>query len=286
VAVKDTLRWVRDEWGIFANSDEMTLNEVARWLSHWVPFGARTIAYGSISCALGPLTKKHGASAWCQRQWSKNSLEGIGVIGEVEGAHRVPAGGVMYASNHQSLLDILVLGALLPGDLKWATKRSIMRVPFLGWHLALAGHVPVDRKAGSRAAAETIKRFRTVLEEGETLLVFPEGTRTPDGEVQPFKSGGFYAAVRANVPVVPVALDGTFFMMRKHASDSGDTYKTGQTEKRTVRVCVGEPIKVPREGKEKDKVAFLREATQVAVTEMHRELRAASAWRQSDSTVD
>jgi 1-acyl-sn-glycerol-3-phosphate acyltransferase len=257
----------------------MSAVESARWLSQWVPFGVRMIGYGSISCAIGPLTKDHAASAWCQRRWSQSAMGSIRISADVQGGHRVPAGGLMYASNHQSLLDILVLGATLPGDLKWATKRSIMKVPFLGWHLALAGHVPVDREAGSRAAAETIKRFQTVLEAGKTLLVFPEGTRTPDSWVQPFKNGGFYAAVRAGVPVVPVAIDGTYFMMSKHAADSGST---SEREKRRVYVRIGDPISPPKSGKEKDRVAALRDATQEVVSRMHREIRAASAWSSYD----
>src|SRR5262249_7822847 len=142
----------------------------------------------------------------------------------------------VYCSNHQSLLDILVLGSVLPGDFKWAAKRSLMKIPFLGWHLQLAGHVPVDRSSGSRAAAEVIGRFEQVLRRGLPLLVFPEGTRSEDGVLRSFKNGGFYAAVRAGVPVVPVALDGTHVLMKKHAIDTGDGTM------RTVRVRVGPPV--------------------------------------------
>jgi 1-acyl-sn-glycerol-3-phosphate acyltransferase len=181
----------------------------------------------------------------------------------------------MYATNHQSLVDILVLGAALPGNIKWATKRSIMKVPFLGWHLQLSGHVPVDRKAGNRAAAQAIQRFRRVLEDENQLLIFPEGTRTPDGEVKDFKNGGFYAAVRADKPVVPVALDGTYFLMGKHAVDTGDAH---DLDKRLVRVSIGEPLYPLKEGKEKHRVADLRDRTRAAVVEMHAALRAASPW--------
>ena len=269
MGVKRTLQWAKNEWGIFSRGGEMSAHERVRWLGQWVPFGVRTVLYGSASCAGGWLDPR--VSAWCQREWSKVSLKGVGLTVEISGEHLVPAGGVMYCSNHQSLLDILVLGAVLPGDLKWATKRSIMNVPFLGWHLRFAGHVPVDRQMGSRAAADTIKRFREKLENDEQLLVFPEGTRSQDGLVQPFKNGGFYAAVRAQRPVLPVALDGTFFMMRKHASDSGEV----SDNNRHVRVKIAEPIEPPTTGKEKDRVAWLRDATREVVVSMHQELRAA-----------
>ena len=153
MGIAETIRWAKNEWGIITKGDQMSLQERARWLGDWVPFGARTIVYGSLSLMFGPLTPDHRASLWAMKAWSKKSLQALRIPLEVEGTHLVPSGGLMYASNHQSLVDILVLGAALPGNLKWATKRSIMKVPFLGWHLQLSGHVPVDRRAGSRAAA-------------------------------------------------------------------------------------------------------------------------------------
>lgn len=289
MGISDTLRWAKNEWGILAKGDQMSAAERVRWLRQWVPFGARTVVYGSLSLAFGPLTADHRASLWAMKQWSKSSLAGLNIPYEVEGTHLVPAGGLMYTSNHQSLLDILVLGAALPGNLKWATKRSIMKVPFLGWHLALSGHVPVDRNAGSRAAAEAIKLFTKVLEDDNQLLIFPEGTRTQDGNVQPFKNGGFYAAVRANKPVVPVALEGTYFMMGKHAVDSGSR----DENYRRIRVQIGEPLYPLSSGKEKDRVADLRDRAREAVLAMHRELRIASGdgerWRtasEKDASTD
>ncbi|MEM6786937.1 MAG: lysophospholipid acyltransferase family protein [Myxococcota bacterium] len=270
MGVRETLRWAKGEWGIIAKRDDMSPREMARWVAQWVPFGARTAAYGTVSLTLGPLTSERAASTWAMKAWSRASLDALDVAANLEGAAHVPTGGVLYASNHQSLLDILVLGALLPGDLKWAAKRSLMSIPFLGWHLRLAGHVPVDRRAGRRAAAAVIERFEAVLRDDKPLLVFPEGTRSEDGAVKPFKSGGFYAAVRAGRPVVPVALDGTHRLMDKHAADSGDRREGG----RRVLVAIGAPIHPESEGKERARVERLRDATQETVEAMHRELRA------------
>jgi 1-acyl-sn-glycerol-3-phosphate acyltransferase len=269
MGLRDQLEWIRSEWGIFARRDDMSLAEVMRWLSQWVPFGARTIAYGTVSLTLGPLTPNRSASTWAMRRWSQASLRSLGIDLVVEGASNVPEGGLMYASNHQSLLDILVLGAALPGDLKWAAKRSLMKIPFLGWHLALSGHVPVERKAGKRAAAEAIVRFEQVMRAGKQLLVFPEGTRSADGGVQPFKNGGFYAAARAALPVVPVALHGTHRLMRKHASDTGDV-----APGRVVRVAIGAPIYPAREGKERVVVEDLRDRVHASVVALHGALSA------------
>jgi 1-acyl-sn-glycerol-3-phosphate acyltransferase len=270
MGLRDQLDWAKTEWGIFARRDEMTFGDALRWLSQWVPFGARTMGYATVSLVAGPLTPDRRASTWAMKQWSRACLEGLRISAEIRGAHLVPAGGLTYASNHQSLLDILVLGALLPGDLKWAAKRSLMKIPFLGWHLALSGHVPVERQAGRRAAAEAIRRFEEVLREGKQLLIFPEGTRTQDGDVQEFKNGGFYAAVRANRPVLPVAVEGTFWLMRKHASDTGET---AATRARRVLVEIGEPVWPLTDRKEREQVEDLRDRARASVVRMHAALR-------------
>jgi 1-acyl-sn-glycerol-3-phosphate acyltransferase len=185
---------------------------------------------------------------------------------EASGAENVPPGAFVYCSNHQSIVDILVLGGVLPGDLKWAAKRSLMNIPFLGWHLRLGGHVPVDRRSGARAAAEVISKFEEVLRRGKPLLVFPEGTRSEDGLVRPFKNGSFYAAVRAQVPVVPVALDGTYVLMKKGALD------TGEGQIRRVFVQIGAPLYPRTEGREITRVIDLRDRTHAAVSELHRSI--------------
>ncbi|AUX22229.1 hypothetical protein SOCEGT47_027300 [Sorangium cellulosum] len=238
------------------------------WLAtrQWVPFTARTMAYGTISLTLGPLTRDRSASLWAMRRWCQASARGLDIDIEASGLENVPAGVFVYCSNHQSLLDILVLGAVLPGDFKWAAKSSLMKIPFLGWHLRLAGHVPVDRTVGSRAAAEAIARFEQVLRGGKPLLVFPEGTRSEDGVLRQFKNGGFYAAVRADVPVVPVAVEGTHLLMKKGAIDTGDGTL------RRVRVRVGAPLRARPDGREGARVNDLRVRAHAAVSELYRSL--------------
>lgn len=245
----------------------MKLDEAYRAARHWVPFVGRTIGYGTVSLTLGPLTKERRASLWAMRAWCQTSVRALSIEVEASGLEHVPrAPAFVYCSNHQSLVDILVLGSVLPGDYKWAAKRSLMKVPFLGWHLRLAGHVPVDRNAGSRSAAQVIERFEEVLKRGKPLLVFPEGTRSEDGVVRPFKAGGFCAAVRAGAPVVPVALEGTHKLMKKGAFDLGH----GVT--RHVAVKVGAPLYPRREGSEDSRVDDLRERTYATIVELCRSL--------------
>ena len=245
----------------------MNLREAYRATTHWVPFLGRTVGYGTISLALGPLTRERRASLWAMRAWCKASTRGLNIEVMATGVENVPrSGAFVYCSNHQSLVDILVLGSVLPGDYKWAAKRSLMRIPFLGWHLRLAGHVPVDRGAGSSAAGEAIARFQEVLGRGKPLLVFPEGTRSEDGIVRDFKAGGFYAAVREGVPVVPIAIEGTHRLMRKGAFD------LGHGAMRLVALRIGAPILARSDGSETDRVGALRERTRAAILELHRSI--------------
>lgn len=126
--------------------------------------------------------------------------------------------------------------------------------------------MPVDRHGGARSAAEVIGRFEEVLRRGKPLLVFPEGTRSEDGIMKPFRNGGFYAAVRAGAPVVPVAVEGTSRLMKKGAIDTGDG------RMRLVEVRVGAPLVAQAEGREGPRVNDLRERTYAAVLELHRSI--------------
>jgi 1-acyl-sn-glycerol-3-phosphate acyltransferase len=243
----------------------MRVREAVRATTHWVPFVARTVGYGAISLAIGPLTREHRASLWAMRSWCRSSVRGLDIQVDASGLENVPPDGpFVYCSNHQSLVDILVLGSVLPGDYKWAAKRSLMRIPVLGWHLRLSGHVPVDRGAGREAAAAVVERFREVLSRGKPLLIFPEGTRSEDGIVRPFKGGAFAAAVAANVPVVPIALEGTHQLMKKGAFDLGHGVM------RHVAVKVGTPLHPVAHGGAEDRIDELRERTRATILDMHR----------------
>ena len=261
---KDTLNWARKEWGFFRQGGDIGWGQRSRWIRQWVPFGMRTIGWGTLSVTAGPFTKGR-VSTWCAKKWSQSSAKGLRIYIEATGQENVPEGGFVYASNHESLVDILVLGAALPGDFKWAAKRSVMNVPFLGWHLRLAGHVPVDRNQGKDAALAVMEAFERVLRDDKPLLVFPEGTRTADGNLKAFKNGAFQAAVLSGKPVVPVALKGTFTLMSR---DSVDTGASKDRDDRLVTVRIGKPLYANRVLDDEQSVIDLRDRTRAAVVEM------------------
>lgn len=262
MGLKNSIHWVRTEWGIFRKGGEMGLGERVRWFVQWVPFGMRTIGWGTISLVGGPLTKGR-VSTWAATRWSQSSAKGLNIAIEAEGLDHVPEGGLVYASNHESLIDILILGAALPGDFKWATKRSVMNIPFLGWHLRLAGHVPVDRNKGKDAAKAAVQAFTSVLDDDKPLLVFPEGTRTEDGKLRPFKNGAFEAAVETDSPVLPVAIHGTFSLMSRDEVDTGSSRDPNVN--RLVTVRIGAPLYPVAELSKEDRIADLRDRTRAAI---------------------
>ena len=277
MGLKNTVDWARTEWGIFRRGGEMGWGQRGRWLRQWVPFGARTVGWSALSLTVGPLTRGK-ASTWAAKKWSQSSATGLRIYIEATGQQNVPDGGFVYASNHESLVDILVLGAALPGDFKWAAKRTLMNIPFLGWHLRLAGHVPVDRNKGKDAAVAVTEAFESVLRDEKPLLVFPEGTRTADGKLKAFKNGAFQAAVLAGKPVVPVALRGTFSLMSR---DEVDTGGSKNREDRLVTVKIGEPLYPNLELEAPDAVADLRDRSRAAVVRMLADASATQAVAES-----
>jgi 1-acyl-sn-glycerol-3-phosphate acyltransferase len=139
--------------------------------------------------------------------WSRALLRLARVAVVVEGTGHVPPGPALYAANHASALDILVVFGHLPVDFRIVYKRSLSLVPLIGWAIWLGGHVPIDRGNAFRARRSLDAAARRIRG-GTSVVTFPEGTRSPDGSVRAFKRGSFRLAIEAGVPVVPVSLLG------------------------------------------------------------------------------
>ena len=114
----------------------------------------------------------------------------------------------IIVANHQSLLDILVVCAALPINFKFLAKRELFQIPLMGWGMASADYIPVDR-ASHKSGREAMHRITRALEKGVSVLLFPEGTRSPDGKIHAFKMGAFKLARDNKVEILPVVVDGT-----------------------------------------------------------------------------
>jgi 1-acyl-sn-glycerol-3-phosphate acyltransferase len=164
-----------------------------------------TALLGALASVAG-LVRPSAARA-CSRLWSRLLLRLFRVDVETRGMEHLPRGPAVYAANHSSSLDILLVLAHLPTDPRIIYKKSLALVPLFGWSIALGGHIAIDRSSPFRARRsldEAARRIRA----GASVLVFPEGTRSPDGSVRHFKRGSFSLAIEALVPVVPVSLVG------------------------------------------------------------------------------
>jgi 1-acyl-sn-glycerol-3-phosphate acyltransferase len=139
--------------------------------------------------------------------WSRALLRLFQVEVRVEGAANVPAGPAVYAANHVSTLDIFVVFGHLPVDFRIIFKQSVGFIPILGWSIWLGGHIPIDRRNPFRAR-KSLERAARRIGAGTNVVVFPEGTRSPDGRIGRFRRGSFRLAIEAGVPVVPVSIVG------------------------------------------------------------------------------
>ena len=142
---------------------------------------------------------------------ARNLMRLCGVRMRVRGLGQLGAGPYIFAPNHQSHFDIAALLGLLPGVTRFAVKREMFAEPILGAVLRTMGMIAIDRDD----PLSSIERLQRVTLDGGSLVIFPEGTRSPDGELLPFRKGAFVAAIHLGVPIVPVVCKGTTRIMPK-----------------------------------------------------------------------
>ena len=173
-----------------------------------------TVVLGTLSILSTFFDSKGHAAHWCARAWAWLILATTGVDVQVEGLARIERGETyIFISNHQSIYDIPVIFASLPFQLRIIAKESLGRFPFLGWHLIRAGHLLVDRRNPDRSGI--LHRWRRLVNDRLSLIIFPEGTRSADGQVGRFKGGSFLLALEAGLTIVPLSVSGTRDVMKK-----------------------------------------------------------------------
>jgi 1-acyl-sn-glycerol-3-phosphate acyltransferase len=200
----------------------------------WVGCGLSTAFWASVSI-LGSLLSRSGrAQHYCMRRWSKDNLWLSRARVEIEGLENVnPQKPHVYVANHSGLHDILSLAAHLPFQFRWVAKKSLFRVPFMGWHMRRSGYIPVDRDH-PREAVKSINEAAKVIRGGVHAIAFPEGTRSRTGELGKFHGGAVALALRAGVPVIPIVIEGSYRVIMP---------KTLQVNPGTIiRIKIGEPI--------------------------------------------
>jgi 1-acyl-sn-glycerol-3-phosphate acyltransferase len=176
----------------------------------WSGCALSTVFWGTVSI-LGSLVSGSGKMQhYCMRRWSKDNLWLSRARVEIEGLENINLNGPqILAANHSGLHDILSLSAYLPIQFRWIAKKSLFRVPFMGWHMRRSGYIAIDRE-NPRDAAKSIMEAADEIRNGTNAIAFPEGTRSRTGDLGGFHSGAFSLALRTGVPLVPVTLDGSY----------------------------------------------------------------------------
>jgi 1-acyl-sn-glycerol-3-phosphate acyltransferase len=178
-----------------------------------------TIFFGLISVAVSFFDKTGDRQIRAARVWARSLLVVSGIRVTVEGLQHIrPDGSYVLASNHASYMDTPVVMASIPVRFRFLAKRGLFQIPLLGTHLRQAGHIPVPRD-DPRASVKTMQlAAETIVRRRISMLIFPEGGRSLDGVLQPFKEGAAYIAIRAGVPIVPVTLIGTHDVLPMHSA--------------------------------------------------------------------
>ena len=214
-----------------------------------------TIFMGTLSLISSLFDRDGRVQHWFARTWSRMILATIFARVEVIGRENIPLEPAVYAANHSSALDIPLVYANLPMQFRIMAKIELFRYPFLGWHLTRSGQIPIDEKEMNLAG---VKKAIKTLKGGMSLMVFPEGGRTKDGEIQEFQSGAFYMAIKAGVPVVPIAIVGAFEALPMN---------TFVVHREPMQLVIGKPI--PTTAYSSRDMNALSEKVKAAIEEMY-----------------
>ncbi len=174
-----------------------------------------TIFWGTIAIIISFFTRTGNPVHIIARIWARGILYVSRIRVKVNGLNQIdPSQSYVYMSNHQSNFDIPVLLAHLPVQFRWLAKAELFKIPLFGRAMQGAGYVKIDR-FNQESAFQSIKEAAAKMKDGVSVMIFPEGTRSQDGRIRPFKKGGFIMAVDAGVPIVPIVLQGTWSIMEK-----------------------------------------------------------------------
>jgi 1-acyl-sn-glycerol-3-phosphate acyltransferase len=192
-----------------------------------------TLVLGIVALPGGMFDKSGRRLHWFSRTWSWLIMKTIMSPVKVTGLGRIDTSKAhVYAVNHASAMDIPVLYVYLPFQFRIVFKKELLVYPVVGWQLKRSGQVCIDQQKPTNSIA-AIRSAVKSLKAGMPLVIYPEGGRTPDGEIKPFLPGAFFLAIKAQVDIVPVALVGTYELLPM------DTY---HIKSRPLEMRVGEPI--------------------------------------------
>ena len=184
-------------------------------IKFWIIIILLSIVLGTLAVLARLFDSSNNLSHRISSLWGRLMCTLNGIQVDVEGLEHVRRDRAqVFVANHQGFFDIFALSGFLPVQIRWVAKSSLFKIPFVGWAIAASGYIPVvrgDRKKSYQAFVATIEKLKA----GNSIVIFPEGTRSEDGTIGPFKKGGLLLSVRSGAPLVPVTLLGTGNIIKK-----------------------------------------------------------------------
>ncbi len=211
----------------------------------WILITFLSLILGFTAIIAGLFDKSGNLSHRVSRLWCRLLCQLNGVKVEIIGQENICLDTPqIFVSNHQGFFDIFALSGYLPVQIRWVAKASLFKVPFVGGAMSASGYIPVDRD-DRKKAYEAFNKTLEKIREGCSIIIFPEGTRSEDGKIGPFKKGSNLIASRAKCPMVPVTIIG-----------SGDIIKkgSGTISPGPIRVIISAPVPPCSDKKENEAV--------------------------------
>ena len=200
------------------------------WLGFWAAFA--TVTLGIPVMVAGLLSRTGNLAFSISKLWAYTMLAVSFVRTEIKNKDKILKGtSYIIISNHQSHYDIIALVTRLGIQFRWIIKKEILKIPIFGYALNASRNIFIDR-SNTTSAIESINKGFDRLPKGVSVMVFAEGTRSPDGKIHEFKKGGFIAAVQRKIPILPVTVNGSRRVMRKGSF----TLKPGK-----IQIIIGDP---------------------------------------------
>lgn len=219
----------------------------------WSSIVIATLVLGVFAFVTYPFDRRGKVGHHYARLWGKTALLANRVKVKIEGMeHLNGKGPYIFMSNHQGSYDIFALLGHLPFQFKWLAKKELFSIPFFGWTMAAVGYISIDR-GGTRDTVGAMNEAARKIRDGMSVVIFPEGSRSPDGSIQVFKKGGFTLAIKSKVPIVPIAISGSRDIMPKDKL----TATSGE-----IRIRVGHPIETESFSL-KDRESLMRKVREV-----------------------
>ena len=211
----------------------------------WILITFLSLILGAVAIVTGWVDKSGNLSHRVSRLWCRLLCQLNGVKIEIIGLENISLDRPqIFVSNHQGYFDIFTLSGYLPVQIRWVAKASLFKVPFVGGAMSASGYIPVDRD-NRKKAYEAFNKTLEKVREGCSIIIFPEGTRSEDGTIGPFKKGSNLIASRAKCPMVPVTLIGSGNIIKKGS---------GTISPGPIRVIISPPVEASADKKENEAV--------------------------------